>query len=116
MTHPDEKIQKNQEEFLKKFSGEELEMHSHLFRVGNVSKRYHLRASAFGPTEVDFNEWLEGLPDNIAFDMKKNGFEKCKGILSFTRYVNEKNDIGLDEWMKKHLTKQDYEKRLKALE
>jgi len=40
--------------------------------------------------------------------MKKQGFEACKSTLPFTRYVNERRDIGMDEWMKQHLSEEDY--------
>ena len=29
-------------------------------------------------------------------------------ILPFTRYINDRNDIGMDEWMRNHLTDADY--------
>ena len=41
--------------------------------------------------------------------MEEKGFEECKSVLPFTRYVNERNDIGLDEFLKENLTIQDYE-------
>ncbi|MDR1340419.1 MAG: hypothetical protein LBK58_10260 [Prevotellaceae bacterium] len=56
-----------------------------------------------------FNEWLEGLPANIKKDMKLKGFEACKRMFPFTRYVNERQDIGMGEWMKQHLSAEDYE-------
>jgi len=31
--------------------------------------------------------------------MKNKGFESCKTVLPFTRYVNEKNDLGLEEFV-----------------
>jgi hypothetical protein len=33
---------------------------------------------------------------------------KVEGVLSFTRYVNEKNDVGLDEYIKLHMDPADY--------
>lgn len=35
--------------------------------------------------------------------MKGEGFEKAKTVLSFTRYVLEKNDVGLDEYLKANI-------------
>jgi protoporphyrinogen oxidase len=49
------------------------------------------------------------LPANIKKDMKLKGFEACKMMLPFTRYVNERQDIGMGEWMKHHLSAEDYE-------
>ena len=48
------------------------------------------------------------IPKNIHKDMEMMGFELSKGVLSFIRYVNEKNDIGMDTWMKEHLTPEDF--------
>ena len=53
--------------------------------------------------ERDFNDWLEGLAGKIRKDMEKIGFEKCKTMFPFTRHVMERNDIGMDEWMKQNL-------------
>jgi hypothetical protein len=40
--------------------------------------------------------------------MEGKGFEACKGILSFTRYVNEKNDVGLEEYIRQRMDPEDY--------
>lgn len=111
MKHPDSECQRKQEEFLKNCPPEDREFHARLFRYGNAVYRYHQLANA--PSNKDslklyYEEWLQGLPDNIRIDMEKKGFEKCKSIVPFTRYVNERNDMGLDEWLKKHLSEDDY--------
>lgn len=56
------------------------------------------------------------LPEDVRSYMKNKGFELCKGVLSFTRYVMEKNDIGMDEWMKNHLSEDDYNEYCKLNE
>lgn len=108
MEHPNKKQQENQAKLLSQLPEEEREEHARLFRFGNAAYIYHRLADELEPTEEDFNEWLEGLPKNIRRDMEIQGFELCKGILSFTRYVMEKNDIGMEKWMKKHLSASDY--------
>ena len=45
----------------------------------------------------DYEEWLEGLPDNVSRGMAAKGFEECRTLLSFTRYVNERHDVGMEE-------------------
>lgn len=110
MKHPDPKYQKNQEDFLKQCPEEQKEFHERFFRIGNAAFVYHQHATSV-PDQVAgkyFQEWLEGLPDNIRRDMQKKGFEACKTMLPFTRYVNERTDIGMDEWMKMHLSNEDY--------
>ena len=111
MKHPNPKCQEAQEEFLRNCPPEDREFHAQTFRYGNAACRYHELANA--PRNEDslklyYEEWLEGLPPNISADMKAKGFEYCKTTLSFTRYVNERTDIGMDEWMKAHLSEEDY--------
>jgi hypothetical protein len=60
-------------------------------------------ARQFIPTLKDFEEWLEGSPDNLRHDMQQRVFEAYKGIFSFTRQVNENNDIGLEAYIRLHL-------------
>jgi len=111
MEHPDEKYRKKQSEFLKQCPTEDREMHATIFRIGNASYIYNQIAydTSEKKLKLYYDEWLEGLPANIRESMEKHGFEKCKSMLPFTRYVNERNDIGMDEWMREHLTAGDYE-------
>lgn len=46
--------------------------------------------------------------------MRRLGFEGCKTMVPFTRYVNERTDIGMDEWMKDHLSSEDYKNYKKS--
>ena len=106
--HPLDKCNIEQESFLENVSEELKEFHSLMFSYGNATYLYH--NLPVEPTLQDFNEWLGGLDGNIQKDMEKRGFEACKGVLSFTRYVREKRDIGLDEFVKEKMGKEDYEK------
>lgn len=111
MEHPNSECRKMQEEFLKNCPPEEREFHARLFRYGNAAYIYHQLVKA--PSNKDslkvyYEEWLQGLPPNIAEDMKKKGFEQCKSLFPFTRYVNERADIGMRDWMKEHLSEEDY--------
>jgi hypothetical protein len=104
MRHPDEEKNKNQAEFLENIPEHMRKEHALLFSIGNASYIYHTRAKEeIKPTLEDFNDWLEGLAGNIRRDMEKIGFEKCKTMFPFTRHVMERNDIGMDEWMRQNL-------------
>jgi hypothetical protein len=116
MKHPNKEQQENQEKFLSELPKEQREEHARLFRFGNASYIYHQESEEFEPTETDFNEWLVGLPKNIRRDMEIQGFELCKGVLSFSRYVMEKNDIGMERWMEQNLSKDDYNAYRKVIE
>jgi hypothetical protein len=108
MQHPNKEQQENQRKLLAQLPEEEREEHARLLRFGNAAYIYHQEANKFEPTKKDFEEWLIGLPENVRKDMKNKGFEECKGIFSFTRYVMEKNDIGMELWMKEHLNESDF--------
>jgi len=109
-SHPNPQIQKKQDEFFKKCPDSEKDFHARLFRIGNVSYRYHQRATSNNEEvqRIYYEEWLEGLPEPIKENAKSKGFDNCKTMLPFTRYVNERTDLGMDEWMKQHLPEDDY--------
>lgn len=116
MKHPNKEQRENQLKFLAELPEEQREEHARLFRFGNASYVYHQEAEKQEPTEKDYKEWLDGLPDNIKKDMKSKGFKACKSVLSFTRYVMEKNDIGMKQWMKQNLSTNDYIEYYKIIE
>lgn len=72
--------------------------------------KYHRLANDFTPSEEDYKEWLAGLDKNIKKGMEEKGYIGCLGVLSFTRYVNEKNDIGLDEFVIRLMGRRDFTK------
>ncbi|MDR2916183.1 MAG: hypothetical protein LBV74_15385 [Tannerella sp.] len=89
----------------------EKEFHARIFRIGNAAYIYHQLATSTTNNEtlkVYYQEWLEGLPANIKADMETKEFDQCKNMFPFTRYVNERNDIGMNEWMKEHLSEEYY--------
>ena len=95
------------EEFIASCPLDQRRFHELMFTHGNIVYRYHNDAKRLNPTQEDYYEWLEGLPANAKEGMSKLGFEGCKTILSFTRYVMEKNDIGLEEYIKAHMSLED---------
>ena len=111
MIHPNHKAQENQDNFLKQCPESEKEQHAALFHIGNASFIYHRLSDDISVSELElyYLEWLQGLPPAIRKSMEKHGFEECKSMLSFNRYVNERRDIGMDEWMREHLSKEDYQ-------
>lgn len=107
--HPDQECRKQQAEFLKNCHADQRRFHQLLFIHGNITYHYHRQANEFNPSVTDWEEWIEGLDEPMRSHFKKEGFEKGKRVLSFTRYVNEKNDIGLDEFVRQHMDPSDYQ-------
>lgn len=59
--------------------------------------------------EIYFDEYLEGLSDDgLRRAEKKAGLEKVKNGFPFRRYVLERHDIGLDAYLRMHLSEEDY--------
>ena len=108
MRHPEEKYNKEQAKLLEEATPEKRREMELLFKVGNASIWYHRKAREFKPTIKDWEEWVDGLPDPARTGFRKMGFEKCKTALPFTRYVNEKNDIGFEAFLKENLSEQDF--------
>ncbi len=106
--HPKPEMNSNQEEFLTHWPDDKRRFHELLFSLGNATYRYHTRAQEFKPTQQDWEQWLEGLPENIRDDFRRQGFEASKTVLSFTRYVMEKNDVGMEEYVRKLMGEDAY--------
>lgn len=111
MKHPNPECQRKQEEILKNLPQKEREMQARSFRFANAAYIYHQEAGKELSEEklkVYYEEWLHGLPAHIATTMKEKGTDYCRNAMPFTRYVNERNDRGFRDWMKEHLSEEDY--------
>ena len=110
MEHPVYKYRKAQAEHLSQLPKEEREYKAREFRIGNACYIYHQQAIPIQENRLImyYKEWLEGLPPNISRHMRMLGFEACKTMIPFTRYVNERNDIGMRDWMQEHLSLNDF--------
>lgn len=96
--HPIEELNLKQEDLLQNIPQEYKDYYSMLFSYGNGAVLYH--SFPIEPTIQDYEEWIKGLPEgNFKIDMHAKGFEFCKTILPFSRYIREKNDIGMDRFI-----------------
>lgn len=107
--HPLEHCNEAQEDFLMRSPQELRRINELIFSYANATYRYHHAASEQQPTHQDYEEWLEGLPDNIASDMAAKGFEECRAIPSFIRYVKEKHAVGQDEYVRGLMGDEEYQ-------
>ena len=58
---------------------------------------------------IYFEEYLEGLPnDQLRAGERTRGLEAGKRSWAFRRYVLERNDLGMDEFMRLNLSGDDY--------
>lgn len=107
--HWNPELRKNQEELLASLPEDRRKFAAFMIRTGNVAVHYYSERSA-EPTLEDYEDWLVGLPEQLATFHRANGYEKSKGVLGLRRHAAERNDVGLNAYMKDALSQEDYEK------
>lgn len=103
-----EQYRQSQEAFLAGCPPEERCYHTLLFAYGNSTYRYHQEAQDYTPTEADYQEWLQGLSLAMQPKIREKGFEECRTLLPFTRYVMEKNDVGMEAYVRELMGEEAY--------
>lgn len=59
--------------------------------------------------QIYFDEYLEGLPNKRVQESERaRGLDNAKRSWPFRRYVLERNDFGMDEFMRLNLSEDDY--------
>ncbi len=106
--HPLEQCNAQQEILINSLPDDQKDFHSLLFSHGNAACHYY--NLNIDPIQEDYEEWLQSLEGNFKVEMEKQGFDYCKSVLSFARYVREKRDIGLDDFLLNMMGPEDYEK------
>jgi hypothetical protein len=89
--------------------------HELMFTYVNIAANYYQSAEQFNPTKQDYSEWLEGLHGEFKQEMKEKGFDNGRKIPAFARFVLEKNDVGMDDYMRKYMGADDFEEYLKLI-
>lgn len=106
--HPDEECNVSQAAFIASCPPDQRRYHELLFSYGNSAYIYHRQARTFNPCLADYEEWLQGLPETLRLQMQQKGFEACKTVLPFTRYVMEKNDVGMTAFIRELMGEKDF--------
>jgi len=58
---------------------------------------------------IYFEEYLDSLPnDRVRHGERTRGLDEAKRSWSFRRYVLERNDFGMNEFMRLNLSEEDY--------
>lgn len=59
--------------------------------------------------QIYWQEYLDGLTDDrLRRSEKETGLDKAKSSLPFRRYVLERHNIGMDEFLRLNLSTEDY--------
>ena len=80
-----------------------------LILIGKVAMEYYSQPINEQSAHLYYSDWLESLPEPIAKDMKKQGYEFCLQTLNFKRFFHERNDRGMEEYMRENLTEEQYQ-------
>lgn len=98
--HPLEECNISQANFLSEVNSPKLlTEHIYLFNYGNATYQYHNQVQSQELTLELHETWLSGLQEPMRSDFSKQGFENNKTNLSFTRFVMEMADVGMDEFI-----------------
>jgi hypothetical protein len=114
--HADPKCNQQQEAFMTSCLEQHRRFHELLFTHGNIANRYHSKAYKFEPIEQDWKEYLESCQPGFRKIMVDMGFEQGRRVLPFTRYVMEKKDVSMDEYVRRHMDPQDYAEYMAMVE
>jgi hypothetical protein len=113
-THPNPEQRESQAKFLAQQDESSREEHAFLFRVGNCTYRYYEITKDTEVTEQDWRMWLQSLAPRIREAMEVQGFKKCAYILDFRNFVLSKKDIPLDNFLRLHLSRKDFNRWMKV--
>lgn len=105
--HPVDECHQRQLEHLAQTPADGREHLAQMLRFGNATYcYYHFHEAQV--TEADYLEWLDGLPVGSQATMRALGFDELRGSLPLRRYVLEKNDIGLSDYLRGLLSPTDW--------
>lgn len=107
--HWDPALQKNQSDLLNSLPEDQRDFMAFTIRTTNASLHYYRELEA-EPTEEDFEEWISILPEALAEQFRRDGYEKSKGALPLCRHTAERNDMGMSEYMRRALSTEDYDR------
>jgi myosin-crossreactive antigen len=79
-----------------------------LFRIGRATTEYYKQLNAQEITENEFKLWIKSLQEPMRGAFSKKGLNECRGVLNLQRFVLELQDKGLEEYLKRELSKEDY--------
>lgn len=102
--HPLRASRENQEQILATCDEKRKLYYALMFNYGNAAFLYH----QVEPTQEEYEEWLEILPEKVRNTFTEKGYEKSKSTLALKRFTNEMKDIGLEAYIQNLLKPEDY--------
>lgn len=78
-----------------------------LNRIGLACKAYYNQPIEYTPH--NFTLWIESLNEPMKSVFKSKGLENCIGMLNYRRFLLELSDLGMAEYLRQALSKEDFE-------
>jgi hypothetical protein len=103
--HPYEGQHEHQVNILMNLKPDMVDTISYTFRIGNVHYLYYHEHKHITPDADDMEEWLSSLHPPIQYNQDER---KATQSLDAKRHALERRDIGLNEYMKTNLSRNDY--------
>lgn len=85
-----------------------IETGDRLIRIGKIVNKYYCQLKTMELVDqVDFDLWIDSLQEPMRSHFKSEGLEKCRRVLNFRRFILERGDNGLEEYLCTALTDED---------
>ena len=85
-----------------------MEQDKTLNKIALLTTSYYSQLSENDYTENNYKLWIESLKEPMKSHFKDKGFQNCKGVVNFQRFILELKDESLDEYIKQRLTNEEY--------
>ena len=107
--HPEPSRNTAQEIIIRQFPEEERRFYELFFSYSNASRIYHLETPEQEPTRYDFRQWLAKLSEPIRIAFEVSGFEECRLLPDFIRYIHEKRHLEEEEFICSLMDEENYQ-------
>ena len=87
---------------------EQKDNNDQFLRVLRCIADYHKQEPKMLEKDI-FKEWISSLEGPMKSDFTGKGFEQSKTALPFRRYTLERNNQGMRDYMRFHLSAEDFE-------
>src|SRR5579859_6910217 len=108
VTHPDPVSHVKQELSLSAYRPDDRRYWELMYSYGNACYRYYQMTDDLQPTQQDYQEWLEALPEKVKQVEIKAGFDQSRRSFPFRRYVLEKAGHHLQDHVRSLLGEKVY--------
>ncbi|PRX99265.1 hypothetical protein CLV24_1621 [Pontibacter ummariensis] len=82
-------------------------MDEQLLRIRRTTSRF-FELPPVEPEPRHFNDWVNSMKEPLRTMFRRLGYNQCKSLPGLCHFIMERKDEGLQEYMMRHLSPQDY--------